>query len=129
MERLTSRRPETTFRSMSVVATLVDALSSAAARGRTITLLGSALQPRVPAARSSSARAREAAGALRDRGVMPGDRVLLVLPTGEDFLTTFFGSILAGIHPIPLSPPQGAQPPALFRARLDQLTRRSTCAR
>lgn len=108
---------------MSVHATLVDALSAAAEGGRTITLLGSDLQPRALPCSELLARAREAANALLGHGLEPGDRVLLVLPTGEEFLSAFFGSILAAVHPIPLSPPQGAQPPALFRARLEQLQR------
>ena len=123
MELLTGAAVEPIFRGMPVMATLADALSSAAQGGRTITLLGSDLQPRTLPCAELLSRAQEAANALLDRGIAPGDRVLLVLPTGEEFLAAFFGSILAGIHPIPLSPPQGAQPPALFRERLEQLTR------
>ncbi|HUR81949.1 MAG TPA: fatty acyl-AMP ligase [Thermoanaerobaculia bacterium] len=108
---------------MSGNATLVESLSSASAGGRTITLLGSDLQSRILPFSELLSRAREAANSLLGRGVAPGDRVMLVLPTGEEFLSAFFGSLLAGIHPIPLSPPQGAQPPALFRARLEKLTR------
>lgn len=52
---------------------------------------------------------REAAGrraaALRRRGVRPGDRVALVLPTGADFLEFLFGTTLAGALPVPLYPP------------------------
>jgi acyl-CoA synthetase (AMP-forming)/AMP-acid ligase II len=49
--------------------------------------------------------ARQVAGALIDRGVAPGDRVALVLPTGRDFLDAFFGAQLAGAVPVPLYPP------------------------
>jgi fatty-acyl-CoA synthase len=51
------------------------------------------------------ARARRAAGALADLGVRPGDRVALVLATGPSFLDAFFGALLAGAIPVPLSPP------------------------
>jgi acyl-CoA synthetase (AMP-forming)/AMP-acid ligase II len=50
-------------------------------------------------------RAQRAAGALRDLGVGPGDRVAIVLPTGADFMDAFFGAVLAGAVPVPLYPP------------------------
>ena len=49
--------------------------------------------------------ARRVAGALLERGVLPGDRVALVLPTSRDFLDAFFGIQLAGAVPVPLYPP------------------------
>ena len=50
-------------------------------------------------------RARRLAGALAERGVRPGDRVAMVLPTGTDFMDAFFGTLLAGAVPVPLYPP------------------------
>ncbi|MBL8953018.1 MAG: AMP-binding protein [Myxococcaceae bacterium] len=50
-------------------------------------------------------RARRLAFALRDRGVQPGERVAMVLPTGLDFMDAFFGTLLAGAVPVPLYPP------------------------
>jgi len=50
-------------------------------------------------------RARHVAGALIGLGVKPGDRVVIVLPTGLDFLDAFFGATLAGAVPVPLYPP------------------------
>jgi 1-acyl-sn-glycerol-3-phosphate acyltransferase len=49
--------------------------------------------------------AAAAAGGLRDRGVGRGDTVALVLPTGLDFLRSFFGVLLAGAVPVPIYPP------------------------
>jgi acyl-CoA synthetase (AMP-forming)/AMP-acid ligase II len=49
--------------------------------------------------------ARRVAAALLERGVVPGDRVALVLPTDHDFLAAFFGALLAGATPVPLYPP------------------------
>ena len=49
--------------------------------------------------------ARRMAGALAERGVQPGDRVAMVLPTGTDFMEAFFGTLLAGAVPVPLYPP------------------------
>ncbi len=50
-------------------------------------------------------RARRTAGALRARGVAPGDRVALVFPTSPGFVDAFFGVLLAGAVPVPLYPP------------------------
>jgi acyl-CoA synthetase (AMP-forming)/AMP-acid ligase II len=49
--------------------------------------------------------ARAVAAALMERGVAPGERVALVLPTGWDFVHGFYGAQLAGAVPVPLYPP------------------------
>ncbi|MDP3232182.1 MAG: fatty acyl-AMP ligase [Myxococcales bacterium] len=49
--------------------------------------------------------ARQLAHALAERGVQPGDRVALVLPTGPDFVEAFFAVQFAGAVPVPLYPP------------------------
>ncbi len=49
--------------------------------------------------------ARRVAAGLLERGVLPQERVALVLPTGRDFLDAFFGAQLAGAVPVPLYPP------------------------
>ena len=41
---------------------------------------------------------------LRERGLKQGDRVVLVLPEGHDFVPTFFACVVAGIVPVPVSP-------------------------
>ncbi len=51
------------------------------------------------------------AGGLRAEGVVRGEAVALMLPTGNDFLRTFQGILIAGAIPVPIYPP----------ARLDQL--------
>jgi len=50
-------------------------------------------------------RALDACGLLQARGVSPGDRVALVLPTSIEFFDAFFGVLLAGAVPVPLYPP------------------------
>jgi acyl-CoA synthetase (AMP-forming)/AMP-acid ligase II len=50
-------------------------------------------------------RALEACGRLQARGIEPGDRVALVLPTAIEFFDAFFGALLAGAIPVPLYPP------------------------
>jgi len=51
------------------------------------------------------ARARRMSAALQERGIKPGERVAMVLPTGPDFMDAFFGTLLAGAVPVPLYPP------------------------
>jgi benzoate-CoA ligase len=46
-------------------------------------------------------RVNRCGSGLRDRGVMPGDRVMLVLEDGPAFFYAFFGAIKIGAIPIP----------------------------
>jgi 1-acyl-sn-glycerol-3-phosphate acyltransferase len=48
--------------------------------------------------------ARVASG-LWERSVRAGDRVALMLPTGESYFFSFFGILLAGAVPVPIYPP------------------------
>jgi acyl-coenzyme A synthetase/AMP-(fatty) acid ligase len=47
---------------------------------------------------------RSIAAGLLARGLQRGDRVLIRLPNGSDYALAFFGSIAAGLVPIPASP-------------------------
>jgi 1-acyl-sn-glycerol-3-phosphate acyltransferase len=49
--------------------------------------------------------ASAAASALQAHGLQPGDTVAIMLPTGADYFSTFFGAMLAGGIPVPLYPP------------------------
>jgi len=49
--------------------------------------------------------AQETAASLQAHGLKSGDRVMLGLPTGIDFLRLFFGISLAGAVPVPFYPP------------------------
>ena len=44
------------------------------------------------------------AGALAARGIAPGDKVAIVLPTCEEFFFAFFGTLALGAVPVPLYP-------------------------
>jgi 1-acyl-sn-glycerol-3-phosphate acyltransferase len=57
------------------------------------------------------AAAGRVAGGLAHHGVKAGDRVGIMLPTGSDYVATFFGVLWLGAIPVPLYPP----------FRLDQL--------
>ena len=49
--------------------------------------------------------ARAVARALRQRGLGPGERAAIMLPTGADFFFAFFGILYAGAVPVPIYPP------------------------
>ena len=49
--------------------------------------------------------AERVAGALRERDVGNGESVAIMLPTGQAFLQTFLGVLLAGGVPVPIYPP------------------------
>ena len=49
--------------------------------------------------------ARSVAAGLLKGGLVPGDRVALMLPTGPDFFLAFFGTLYAGGIPVPIYPP------------------------
>ena len=83
-------------------ATLIDLVARRAAAepdGVYFTLFGTPLT----AARLLATSLRYA-GALRARGVGPGDKVAIVLPTCEEFFFAFFGALAIGAVPVPLYP-------------------------
>ena len=49
--------------------------------------------------------AQQAAGSLQHRGLMPGDTVALMLPTGADYFSSFFAVLYGGGIPVPIYPP------------------------
>ncbi|MCL4823677.1 MAG: AMP-binding protein, partial [Anaerolineales bacterium] len=51
------------------------------------------------------AAARRIASGLVSRGLQPQQAVALMLPTGKDYLASFFGVLLAGGVPVPIYPP------------------------
>jgi O-succinylbenzoic acid--CoA ligase len=70
-------------------------------------LRGAAMHPDRPAVNELSyaeleARARAAAGALRELGVVSGDRVALALPAGVEFAVAFHGCLLARAVALPV---------------------------
>jgi fatty-acyl-CoA synthase len=56
-------------------------------------------------ARDAFARARRWAALFRRHGARRGDRVVLLLPTGEAFVTALLGAALCGAAPVPLATP------------------------
>lgn len=86
-------------------ATLHEMLAGAAASGRALHFVDARDQEQRLGFDELRQRARRAAAALHARGVQPGDRVALVLPTSPGFMDAFFGALLAGAVPVPLYPP------------------------
>ncbi|GAA1933555.1 AMP-binding protein [Streptomyces sodiiphilus] len=69
-------------------------------------------------------RARGATGALRDRELRPGARVLLPLPTGPEYLIALLGCLAGGFVPCTVPPPIRPEDPGStgmrqFRAALE----------
>ena len=60
-------------------------------------------------------------GALVAEGLLPGDRVALVAPEVNTFLTAFFAISAAGLVPIPLVPPTQAGDVPTFARQTRQL--------
>ena len=52
-------------------------------------------------------RAEAVGAALQADGLKVGDAIALILPDAQDFIVTFFGSLCAGVVPVPLYPPLG----------------------
>ncbi len=92
------------------VTTIPAALAAAAAarQPRRLILLGADAKPvrEIPFDELLDMARRTAVGLL-EAGLKPGDHVFLILPTGADFFAGFFGAILAGVVPCPVSRSQG----------------------
>ena len=52
-----------------------------------------------------AALARGAAAQIRERGGAPGSTIVIVLPTGAEFVAAFYGALMAGATPCPIAPP------------------------
>ncbi|MEU0007614.1 fatty acyl-AMP ligase [Streptomyces sp. NPDC006314] len=65
--------------------------------------------------------AARCAAALAEHGVAPGDRVLLCLPTGAQFMTAFFGTQLLGATPSAIAVPIRFGGAAGFEGQLKEL--------
>ncbi len=57
----------------------------------------------------------------RDRGVAPGDAVMVSLPTSIEFLVAWFGAAIAGARPLALAMPRALGGEAAFALRVEQL--------
>jgi acyl-CoA synthetase (AMP-forming)/AMP-acid ligase II len=66
-------------------------------------------EPRELSSADLAARAHEHAARIAGRGVGRGDMVAIVLPTGPDFVLTFYGTLAGGAAAVPLYPPAGTR--------------------
>jgi acyl-CoA synthetase (AMP-forming)/AMP-acid ligase II len=60
--------------------------------------------------RELDAGARAIAGRLQERGIRQGDRVLLLYPSGLDYIAAFFGCLFAGAVAVPAYAPRAKGP-------------------
>ena len=87
------------------MSTLPSVLHHAADSGRSYIFVGGKEQEtRLPFAELNDAVSR-VAGFLQSKGIGPGDRVALVLPTSPAFLYAMYGCQRLGAVPVPLYPP------------------------
>lgn len=102
--------------------TLVEGLAAVAAAnsGRGVHILRRGRESGALSYTEVHSEAGRMAAGLAARGVAPGERVALVLPTSLDFARAFFGVLAAGAVAVPLP-----QPPAFGSSRtyLDRTTR------
>jgi acyl-CoA synthetase (AMP-forming)/AMP-acid ligase II len=66
---------------------------------------------------------RGAARGLALAGVREDQRVALVLPSGPEFVASFFGALLAGAVPTPIAPPNAFGDAAAYRAHVTGILR------
>jgi len=86
-------------------ATLVEALAAAVDHPSGVTFVGLREEESWRSWGEVHESAARVGGALAALGVLPGDRVGIVLRTGPEFLDAFLGAWLAGAVPVPLYPP------------------------
>ena len=70
-------------------------------------------------------RSEKTGRALLTLGLVPGEKVALVYPTGFDFFRAFFGCQLAGLVPVPLYPPLRLGRLAEYHVRTAQMLRQA----
>jgi acyl-CoA synthetase (AMP-forming)/AMP-acid ligase II len=84
-------------------------------------LLDDAQQERTYTFAEMAVEAIAVAGALQSRGVRVGDRVLMVLPTGIEFVALFYACQLVGAVAVPCYPPLRAKGLQDYQERLARL--------
>lgn len=102
------------------VASLVEALQERAAAQpdrEALRFLAESGEPDISTYRQLETRAR-AVAALLQQSASAGDRAVLLLPSGLDYVTVFYGCLYAGIIAVPAFPPESLRPQHLARLRL-----------
>jgi fatty-acyl-CoA synthase len=75
-----------------------------------------------------ASEAARRAGALTSLGLREGDRVVLAVPDGEEFVLSLLGASFAGIVPVPLHPAEAARSPAAYRQTVAHVVRAAGAA-
>ncbi|MBK9265182.1 MAG: fatty acyl-AMP ligase [Polyangiaceae bacterium] len=74
-----------------------------------------------------SSRARRIAAALLDMGLVPGDRVALILPDSAQFIESMFGCMVAGMIAVPIYPPMNLAQLGTYLPNTAHILRRAGC--
>jgi acyl-CoA synthetase (AMP-forming)/AMP-acid ligase II len=88
-----------------VNAGLIQLLERAACSGRSVVFVDARGNEQALSYGELLERARRFGGGLQEWGIVPGDRIAIILPTGPAFFDAFFGALAAGAVPVPLYPP------------------------
>lgn len=72
-------------------------------------------------------RARRVAWRLREVGAEPGRAVIVAHGNTPGFVSTFFGSLLAGCHPVPVAPPAAFKNATEYAAFIGKVVKLTEC--
>ncbi len=72
-------------------------------------------------------RARRVAAALQERGLRHGDRVGLIIPDSPQFVDAIWGTMLAGVVPVPVYPPMNIGKLDAYIDNTTHILRKSGC--
>jgi fatty-acyl-CoA synthase len=113
---MTTRRP--------VASTLVDAvcaLERDAARG--FVFVQSDGAERLCSFAEMASEAARRGGALAALGLREGDRLVLSVPDGKEFVLSLLGALFAGVVPVPIDPAGAGGDPSAYRQKLAHVAR------
>lgn len=85
--------------------TLAAAIDRLSATDRGFTFLGSEKGERAYSFADLRTEIRRRAGLLKERGVLAGEHVAIIVPSPEDFVLGFLSVVYAGAVPVPMYPP------------------------
>jgi fatty-acyl-CoA synthase len=96
---------EPLHRTSHVAPTLVEAVRSLAGdRERGFVFVQADASERLYTFGAIAAEAERRGAALRGMGLRKGDRLAMVVPTGDEFVLSFLGALFAGVVPVPIYP-------------------------
>lgn len=92
------------------------------------TFLDEELNPRAWSYSNLVLQAKRHGQFLREQGIVAGERVALLVVDPEEFVTAFFGALLAGAIPVPLALPVSARALATYITHVQRVLASADCA-